>query len=142
MAKGMGNGFPVAGVLISPQFKPRHSMLGTTFGGNYLACVAAISVLEVMEQEKLMENAENMGNFLLSELKNMPHIKELRGQGLMIGIELEMPCAPMRQRLLAEHHIFTGSSSQKHTLRILPALNMGKTEAETFLDALEKTLKS
>ena len=142
IAKGMGNGFPVAGVLISPRFKPRHSMLGTTFGGNYLACVAAIAVLEVMEQEQLMQNAENMGNFLLSELKHLPYIKELRGHGLMIGIELEMPCAAIRQRLLTEHHIFTGSASQKHTLRILPALNMGKTEAETFLEALEKTIKS
>lgn len=141
VAKGMGNGFPVAGVLISPKFKAKHGLLGTTFGGNYLACVAAISVLDIIEQENLVANAEKVGNYLMDELKAFPHTKQLRGLGLMIGIELPEPCAPVRNELLFGHHIFTGSSSNKNTLRILPPLSIEKPEADRFLQALQASLK-
>ncbi|MES2726489.1 MAG: aminotransferase class III-fold pyridoxal phosphate-dependent enzyme [Bacteroidota bacterium] len=140
IAKGMGNGFPVAGVLIHPNIKAKHGMLGTTFGGNYLACAAAIAVLDVMKQENLIENALNIGQYLLQELKTIAGIKEVRGVGLMIGIELNMPCAAIRNELLMQYKIFTGSSSNKNTLRILPALNITKHEADIFLQAFKKVI--
>jgi acetylornithine aminotransferase len=140
VAKGMGNGFPVAGVLISPNIKPKHSMLGTTFGGNYLACAAAISVLDVIEEENLVANANKMGNYLMSKLQNIEGIKEVRGLGLMVGIELEIPCADIRNELLHEYKIFTGSASNKNTLRILPALNIQKEELDYFLTAFMQVL--
>ncbi|HXC04528.1 MAG TPA: aminotransferase class III-fold pyridoxal phosphate-dependent enzyme [Bacteroidia bacterium] len=140
VAKGMGNGFPVAGVLIAPVFKAKHGMLGTTFGGNYLACAAGIAVLDILEKEKLCENAALQGKYLMDELKKLPGIKEVRGEGLMIGIELEQPCAPIRKSLLDKHYIFTGSSSSKNTLRILPALNIGKAELDLFLNAFKQEL--
>ena len=140
IAKGMGNGFPVAGVLIHPSVKARKGMLGTTFGGNYLACSAAIAVLEVIEQEELMKNTLDIGNYLVNGLKALPGIKEIRALGLIIGIELEFPCAEIRNELLMEHKIFTGSSSNKNTLRILPALNIQKQEADLFLTAFKKVL--
>lgn len=135
VAKGMGNGFPVGGVLISPKFEAKHGMLGTTFGGNYLACAAAIAVLDIIEQEALIDRATEVGNYLMQELKKIPQVKEVRGLGLMIGIELHEPCTQLRNRLLAVHHIFTGSSSDKNTLRLLPALNLNKEDAGLFLDA-------
>ncbi len=135
VAKGMGNGFPVAGVLISPIFTPKHSMLGTTFGGNYLACAAAIAVLDVIEKENLVQNAEEMGAYLVSKLDGISVIKEVRFQGLMIGIELDGPCAAIRKELLLKHHIFTGAASNKNTLRILPSLAITKTEIDQFIDA-------
>ena len=141
VAKGMGNGFPVAGVLISPQFEAKHGMLGTTFGGNYLACAAAIAVLDVIKEENLLTNARETGNYLLQQLSGMGGVKEIRGMGLMIGVELEEPCAALRSRLLKEHHIFTGSSSNKNTLRLLPPLTIGKHEADLFLDAFYSSLK-
>ncbi len=141
VAKGMGNGFPVAGVLISLQFEAKHGMLGTTFGGNYLACAAANAVLDVIKQENLIENARETGNYLLQQLNGMEGVKEIRGMGLMIGVELEEPCAALRNRLLKEHHIFTGSSSNKNTLRLLPPLNIGKHEADLFLEAFYSSLK-
>lgn len=140
VAKGMGNGFPVAGVLISPRFQAKHSMLGTTFGGNYLACAAATAVLEVIESEKLMEHAGKMGHYLMSQLKGFPGIAELRGRGLMIGIELDRPCAPVRNELVHRHKIFTGSSSNKNTLRLLPALNVEQAQLDMFLEAFSKCL--
>ena len=140
MAKGMGNGFPVGGVLISPDIKAKHGMLGTTFGGNYLACVAALAVLEVMEQENLTENANNIGNWLIEVLRHMPGVKEVRGKGLMIGVELNQPCAGIRKQLLEEYGIFTGSSSDKNTLRLLPPLNIGAREGKAFLEAFEDVL--
>ncbi|WP_210466375.1 aspartate aminotransferase family protein [Rufibacter roseolus] len=135
IAKGMGNGFPVAGVLISPEIPARHGMLGTTFGGNYLACAAALAVLEVMEQENLVENASNMGAYLMEKAKALPGVREVRGQGLMVGIEMETPCAPLRKALLDEYRIFTGSASNKNTIRVLPALNVTKAEIDRFLEA-------
>lgn len=140
VAKGMGNGFPVAGVLISPRFQAKHSMLGTTFGGNYLACAAATAVLEVIESEKLMEHAGKMGHYLMSQLKGFPGIAELRGRGLMIGIELDRACAPVRNELVHRHKIFTGSSSNKNTLRLLPALNVEQAQLDMFLEAFSKCL--
>lgn len=142
VAKGMGNGFPVAGVLISPRFQARHSLLGTTFGGNYLACAAALAVLEVIEQENLMARAAALGDYLLSQLRLLPGIAALRGRGLMIGIELERPCAPVRNNLVHRHKIFTGSSSNKNTLRLLPALNVEQAQLDVFLEAFAKELAS
>lgn len=141
-AKGMGNGFPIAGVLIHPNIKARMGMLGTTFGGAYLACAAGIAVLDVIKKENLIKNAEEMGNYLVEELKKIDGIKEIRSQGLMIGIQLEIPCADVRNELLHKHKIFTGSSSEKHTLRILPALNIRKVEIDQFLAAFAASLQS
>lgn len=142
VAKGMGNGFPVAGVLISPDIKPKHGMLGTTFGGNYLACAAAIAVLDVMKKEKLMENAVETGNYLLKKLAAVEGVKELRGKGLMIGIELQQPSAIVRNELLLKHKMLTGSSSDKNTIRILPPLCIKKEDADLFLKAFESVLKN
>ncbi|MHA6247834.1 aspartate aminotransferase family protein [Pontibacter sp. CAU 1760] len=140
VAKGMGNGFPIGGVLISPKIEAKHGMLGTTFGGNYLACVAALAVLEVMEQENLIQNAARIGNRLIEDLRQLPGVREVRGEGLMIGVEMEESCAPIRKQLLTEHGIFTGSSSDKNTLRLLPPLCIGLREVETFVSAFESIL--
>ncbi|MFN0049840.1 MAG: aspartate aminotransferase family protein [Cytophagales bacterium] len=138
MAKGMGNGFPVAGISIAPHLKPKYSMLGTTFGGNHLACAAALAVLEVIEKDNLVQNAQMMGEYIVNALKGNPKIKEIRGKGLMIGIELFEPCEEIRKKLIFDHHIFTGSSSNKNTIRLLPALNLTKTDADIFLEAFGK----
>jgi acetylornithine/N-succinyldiaminopimelate aminotransferase len=141
MAKGMGNGFPVAGLLIHENIPAKFGMLGSTFGGNHLACAAALSVLEVIEQEGLMQNALEVGNFIADSLKSIEGIKEIRGIGLMIGIQLEMPAAEIRKILLEEHYIFTGNASQKNTIRILPALNITKQEASIFVDAFKNVIE-
>lgn len=141
VAKGMGNGFPTAGVLIAPHIQPKKEMLGTTFGGNYLACAAGLAVLEVIEKENLMENAQKMGEYLIEQLQNIPNIKEIRGMGLMIAIELYEPCAAVRKRLLDEFGIFTGTASNKNTLRILPSLAVTKKELDELLQALKIILK-
>jgi acetylornithine/N-succinyldiaminopimelate aminotransferase len=139
MAKGMGNGFPVGGILIAPHIQPKHFMLGTTFGGNHLACAAALAVLEIMEQENLLVNAKTMGDYLLEKLKAFPQIKELRGRGLMIGIEMPEEFAYVKKDLLLKNNIFTGEA-KPNTIRLLPALNITKTEANLFLEAFAKTL--
>lgn len=141
IAKGMGNGFPIGGTLIAPKFQPKHGMLGTTFGGNYLACAAAISVLEVIRDEQLIANATAMGEYVIQKLKGLQGVKEVRGRGLMIGIELNTPCAPIRLALLKEHGIFTGNASQPNTLRLLPGLNVGKQELDLFIEALQTELQ-
>ncbi|AEW86545.1 MULTISPECIES: aspartate aminotransferase family protein [Flavobacterium] len=141
VAKGMGNGFPIAGVLIAPHIQPKKEMLGTTFGGNYLACAAGLAVLEVIEKENLMENAQKMGEYLMEQLQNIPNIKEIRGMGLMVAIELYEPCAAVRKRLLDEFGIFTGTASNKNTLRILPSLAVTKKELDELLQALKIILK-
>ncbi|MBS1536661.1 MAG: aspartate aminotransferase family protein [Bacteroidetes bacterium] len=141
IAKGMGNGFPVAGVMIHPRFKAKHGMLGTTFGGNYLACSASIAVLEVVENEQLFENAASIGEYLLRELSVIQGVREVRGKGLMIGIELHKPCAEIRKKLLFEHHIFTGSSSETNTIRLLPSLALKREEADVFLKAFRVVLE-
>ncbi|PRY15607.1 acetylornithine aminotransferase [Pontibacter ummariensis] len=140
MAKGMGNGFPVAGVLIHPDIEAKHGMLGTTFGGNYLACVAALAVLEVMEQENLIDNAARIGKRLMEVISALPGVKEVRGEGLMIGVELTQACAGIRKELLKEHGIFTGASSNKNTLRLLPPLCISAREVQKFLEAFESVL--
>lgn len=139
VAKGIANGFPMAGVLISPEFEARTGMLGTTFGGNHLACAAALAVLDVMEQENLIANAEQVGSYLLDELKKMPKLKDVRGRGLMIGIEVEGSAPEMRRRMLFEKHIFTGGAGAT-TVRLLPALCIGRQEADMFLNALNEIL--
>lgn len=141
MAKGMGNGFPVGGILIAPHIQPKHFMLGTTFGGNHLACAAALAVLEVMEQENLLMNAKHIGDYLLAELKKFPQIKELRGRGLMIGIEMPEEWAHVKKELLQKYKIFTGEA-KPNTIRLLPALNITKTEADLFLDSFAAILNS
>lgn len=141
VAKGMGNGFPIAGVLIAPHIQPKKEMLGTTFGGNYLACAAGLAVLEVIENENLMENAQEMGDYLKEQLHTISNIKEVRGKGLMIAIELYEPCASLRKRLLEEFGIFTGTASNKNTLRILPSLAVKKRELDELLKALKILLK-
>jgi len=138
MAKGMGNGFPVAGISIAPQLKPKYSLLGTTFGGNHLACAAALAVLELIEQDNLMANAASTGNYVMNALRGHPKVKEIRGKGLMIGIELFEPCEETRKKLIFDHHIFTGSSSNKYTFRLLPALNLTVEDADIFLEAFDK----
>ena len=141
MAKGMGNGFPVAAISIAPKFKPWHGELGTTFGGNHLACAAALAVLEVMEQDHLMQNAEKIGSYLIAELNKFEQVKEVRGRGLMIGIELPEQLAHVKKELLFTHHIFTGEA-KPNVIRLLPALNLSKTHADEFLSSFEKTLKA
>ena len=140
MAKGMGNGFPVGGIITNPKFEVTFGMLGTTFGGNHLACAASLAVLEVMEKENLIKHAEEMGKYLMEDLKRLPKVKEVRGAGLMMGVEFEFEIAEMRKILLYKHHIFTGSSSDKNTLRLLPALGIGKRETEDFLKAIKEEL--
>jgi len=139
MAKGMGNGFPVGGIAIAPKFEPWHGMLGTTFGGNHLACAASLAVLEVMAEEKLMENANKVGEYLKSELTKFDKIREVRGRGLMIGIDLPAELAFVRKDLLSEHKIFTGVASP-NVIRLLPALNLTMAHADRFLSLFEKTL--
>ena len=140
MAKGMGNGFPVAGISIAPKFKPWHGELGTTFGGNHLACAAGLAVLEVMENDNLMQNAEEIGSYLIDELKKFEQIIEVRGRGLMIGIELPEELAHVKKELLFKHFIFTGEA-KPNVVRLLPALNLTKENADEFLAAFGKLVK-
>ena len=140
MAKGIANGFPMGGVLISPKFKPVYGQLGTTFGGNHLACAAAIAVLDVMKEENLIDNAAKVGAHLLEELKKFKGIKEVRGCGLMIGMEFEEPVKELRTRLLFEQKVFTGVSGT-NVIRLLPPLCLSMEEADDFLNRLHNVLK-
>ncbi len=139
VAKGIGNGFPMSGLLISPMFKPVYGMLGTTFGGNHLACAAAIAVLDIMESENLVDNAARVGAFLIDELRRLNGIKEVRGRGLMIGIEFEGSIKEMRSRLLFEEKVFTGVAGT-NTIRLLPPLCLTMDEAREFLARFKKVL--
>ena len=139
VAKGMGNGFPVGGILISPKLKPWFGMLGATFGGNYLACAAGIAVLDIMKAEKLVDNALEVGNYLFSKLAQIPQIKELRGKGLMIGVEFDFPIAAIRKQLLYDEKIFTGVTGT-NVIRILSPLTLTKTQVDHFVNALIKVL--
>lgn len=139
MAKGMGNGFPIGGLLISPKIKARKGMLGTTFGGNHLACAAALAVLEVIQQEYLVNNAAGLGKYLIQELKNMPGVKEVRGKGLMIGVDVKISQEEVRKRLISEHRIMTGYSGN-YTLRLLPPLIITRKEVDEFLKAFRQTM--
>ena len=139
MAKGMGNGFTIGGISISSKFKPWYGELGTTFGGNHLACTAALAVLEVMEKENLMKNAKEIGNYLINELRQIPQITEVRGRGLMIGIELSEEYSTVKKDLLYKHRIFTGEA-KPNVIRLLPALNISNEHADQFLTALKTEL--
>ncbi len=139
VAKGMGNGYPVGGVLISPIFKASHGLLGTTFGGNHLACVAAIAVLDIIKVEHLIENAKKVGDYLISELKQIPQIKEVRGLGLMIGLEFAEPVKEIRNRLLFDQKVFTGATGT-HIIRLLPPLCLSLGDAKIFLEKLKSVL--
>lgn len=137
IAKGMGNGFPIGGVLIQPEIKPWFGMLGTTFGGNHLACVAGIAVLDVIQQEKLIENSERVGKYLMGKLAEISSDFEIRGLGLMIGLEFKFPIKELRQKLLFDFGIFTGVSGQ-NIIRLLPPLSLSIVQANQFLDAFSK----
>lgn len=140
VAKGIGNGFPMGGVIISPKFVPVYGQLGTTFGGNHLACAAAIAVLDVMKQDALVENAAKVGAYLMEELKKFPQIKEVRGQGLMIGMEFDEPIKDIRKKLLFEQKVFTGVSGT-NVIRLLPPLCLSMDEAAEFLARFKKVLE-
>ncbi|NDV64073.1 aspartate aminotransferase family protein [Bacteroides sp. 224] len=139
VAKGIGNGFPLSGVLISPMFKPVYGMLGTTFGGNHLACAAALAVLDVMQEENLVDNAAKVGEYLMTELKKIPQIKDVRGKGLMIGLEFDEPVKELRKRLLFDYKVFTGATGT-HVIRLLPPLCLTIEEADQFLLSLKSCL--
>lgn len=141
MAKGMGNGFPIGGISISPKFEAWYGMLGTTFGGNHLACAAALAVLEVMEQDDLVTNAAEIGSYLISEIMQMDKIVEVRGRGLMIGIELPQELTALRNDLLFKHRIFTGEA-KPNVIRLLPSLALSRAEAEYFLEQFSTALKN
>ncbi|WP_313516178.1 aminotransferase class III-fold pyridoxal phosphate-dependent enzyme [Sphingobacterium sp.] len=141
MAKGMGNGFPIGGIAISPKFKASHGMLGTTFGGNHLACAAAVSVLDIIKQDNLMDNAAKVGSYLIEELKKFDQVLEVRGRGLMIGIELPTELAHVKKELLSKNKIFTGEA-KPNVIRLLPALNITNKIADQFLTAFEERLKA
>lgn len=140
IAKGMGNGFPVGGILLAGHFKPKHGLLGTTFGGNHLACAATLAVLEVMETENLIHNAAVLGDYFRKKALTIPEVEFVKGRGLMLGLEFGFEVAELRKKLIFRQHIFTGSANDKHVLRILPALTIGKEEIDRFFEALKKEL--
>jgi acetylornithine/N-succinyldiaminopimelate aminotransferase len=140
MAKGMGNGFPIGGVLIHPTIKAKYGMLGTTFGGNHLACTAAIAVLDTIENEHLLSNVTEVSNFLISELEAITAIKQIKGKGLMLGVEFDFPIKKIRAQLLNQYHIFTGASANPNLLRILPPLGISKEQIKPFIKALKEIL--
>lgn len=142
VAKGMGNGFPIAGVLIHPDFKAVYGMLGTTFGGNHLACAAAIAVLDVIAQENLMQRAETVGQQWIHTLKSMPGVKEVRGKGLMIGVEFEKPIQNLKQSLTFKHRMLTGTAANKQTIRLLPALTINQNDIDRFNEVLYAELQN
>lgn len=140
LAKGMGNGFPIGGVLIHPNIQASAGLLGTTFGGNHLACAAGIAVLNTMEDENILENVAQVNSFLVQELKNITAIKKIKGKGLMLGVEFDFPIKTLRSQLLEEHYIFTGASANPNLLRILPPLNITTAEISSFIHALKAQL--
>jgi acetylornithine aminotransferase len=140
MAKGMGNGFPVGGILIHPSIKASYGLLGTTFGGNHLASTATLAVLDVLESEKLMQNANAMSAYFIEKAKTISQLKQLKGRGLMLGVEFDFPVASLRKKLLFEHSLFTGSSKNPNLIRILPPLTIQREHIDTFFNALEQEL--
>ncbi len=139
LAKGMGNGFPIGGIIIAPEIKAKYSLLGTTFGGNHLACAAALAVLEIIEGEGLMANAEKMGNYLMDQLKAIKQLENVRGRGLMIGFDVPESHKDLKKNLLAKHRIFTGEA-KPNVIRLLPALNMGRKEADRLIEAIKEEM--
>jgi acetylornithine/N-succinyldiaminopimelate aminotransferase len=140
MAKGMGNGFPIGGIIVAPHIKPRHHMLGTTFGGNHLACAAALAVLEIIEEEKLMGNAVMVGKFLREELSDIPQIKNVRGRGLMIGFDVPEELNDLKKNLLINQKIFTGEA-KPNVIRLLPSLGLKRRDAEQFIESLKEEIQ-
>ena len=140
VAKGMGNGFPIGGVLIHPKFKAKHGMLGTTFGGNHLACAAAIAVLDVLKSENLIENARIVGDYAIQKLKNLPAVKSVRGLGLMLGAEFDFSTAKLRKDLVFKHHCFVGSSSEANTVRLLPPLSISTADVDILIEKMQNAL--
>ncbi|MCL4113650.1 UNVERIFIED_CONTAM: hypothetical protein GTU68_025945 [Idotea baltica] len=140
MAKGMGNGFPIGGMLVAPHFESRYGLLGTTFGGNHLACAAANAVLQVMREEELIENAARMGQTLIKELKGLDGVLEVRGQGLILGLEFDYPVKDLRKKLLFEKKLFVGSASQPNTIRLLPPLNITEQEVDFCINRIKEAL--
>ena len=141
MAKGMGNGFPVAGISIAPVIQSKHFMLGTTFGGNHLACAAALAVLEVIENENLMDNATTIGNYLIAEIQKIPELMNVRGKGLMIGFDVPPELKDLKRNLLMKHHVFTGEA-KPNVIRLLPSLALKRSDADKFLNALRGEIAS
>lgn len=141
MAKGIGNGFPMGAISIAPKIQSVYGMLGTTFGGNPLACTAAIAVADVIKEEKLIDNAKKMGDYLIAELRQLPGVKEVRGRGLMIGVELFEEAAPLRKKLIYDEHVFVGSAGNKNVFRLLPALSITPAHCDQLLTSLKKLLK-
>ena len=140
IAKGMGNGFPVGGIMIAPHIKASYGLLGTTFGGNHLACAATMAVLEVIETEELLDNARLTGEYFITEAKKLPGVKKIKGRGLMLGLEFDFEVADLRKELICQEHIFTGGAKNKKVLRILPPLNIGKQEIDQFFSSLQRVL--
>jgi len=138
IAKGMGNGFPVGGILIHQSIEAKYGMLGTTFGGNHLACAASLAVLEVLENERLIENAHRLGHYFRACAAEIPQVKKVKGRGLMLGLEFDYDVAELRKKLIYNQHIFTGGSSNKNLIRILPALNITEKDIDVFFEALKK----
>ena len=142
MAKGMGNGFPIGGILVGPDIKAKYGMLGTTFGGNHLACSASLAVLEVLQEERLQEKAVALENYFRTKAKGLPHLLKIKGRGLMLGLEFDFEVADLRKELIYNHKIFTGGSSNKKLIRILPPLTIKEKHFDTFFDALIIVLKN
>ncbi|MCT4698670.1 aspartate aminotransferase family protein [Tenacibaculum haliotis] len=140
MAKGMGNGFPIGGILIHPSIEASYGLLGTTFGGNHLACVASLTVLTILKEEKLLKNASIISEYFIKKAAEIPAIKKIKGRGLMLGIEFNFPIASLRKELIFKHHIFTGSAKNPNLLRILPPLTIKKQHVDQFFEALKKAL--
>ena len=140
IAKGMGNGFPVGGILIHPQIKASYGLLGTTFGGNHLACTAVSTVLDVIEKEQLMDNANTVSAHFLKRAQELPQVKNVKGRGLMLGLEFDFPIATLRKNILFKHHIFTGSAKNPNVIRILPPLTIKESHIDLFFDALKAEL--
>ncbi|MDO6813365.1 aspartate aminotransferase family protein [Tenacibaculum soleae] len=142
MAKGMGNGFPIGGILIHPSIEASYGLLGTTFGGNHLACVASLTVLTILKEEKLLKNASIISEYFIKKAADIPAIKKIKGRGLMLGIEFNFPIASLRKELIFKHHIFTGSAKNPNLLRILPPLTIKKQHVDQFFDAVKKELSN
>jgi acetylornithine/N-succinyldiaminopimelate aminotransferase len=142
MAKGMGNGFPIGGLLISPKFKASFGLLGTTFGGNHLACASALAVLEIIEEEAVLENVKKQSDYFIQAVSQIPQVKKIKGKGLMLGLEFDFDVAELRKKLVYEQFIFTGNASQKNLLRILPPLLITETEIDKFVAGLKNALQS
>ncbi len=140
IAKGMGNGFPVGGILIHEAIKAHYGQLGTTFGGNHLACAAALAVLEVLEKENLIANAEALGQYFMQKAKEIPQVRRVKGRGLMLGLEFDFDVSELRKKLIYKQHLFTGGAKDKKVLRVLPALNITKEHLDVFFTSLKAEL--